>query len=222
MTLKSLSFGVIFLSALVTHASPQQSVIKIDEAPISTTQTSLQNRAAKTFLLSAEPIGFAVTPLPTYGANIGLYLSSNAILQVEYASGSIGLGFYDLGAKSLGINVKFFTGNSFYLKTGFDYRRISISGVKCLFCSDPYFKLDGGSADSIALAVGLGNQWQWNTFTMGCDWLGVTAPVITQYSNDFHQSRISAQDQARIDGAFDRVAKAVSLQLLRIYLGASF
>ncbi len=132
MTLKSLFLSLLFLTSVATQAATEKSVTQIDDTLVNYRKTSAENREEKKFLVSVQPAGYAVAPVPSVGANVGLYLSPRSILQAEYASGSLGLGFYDLGTKMLGLNMKYFTGNSFYLKGGLDYRRISIFGVKCL------------------------------------------------------------------------------------------
>ncbi len=220
----TLMLSCLTQSALAQNDKGQPQTV--ERYSVGASDTSDANRVGKRFYLSAQPIGFAVAPVPAIGLNAGYYLNPDLILQVEYSSGKLPRLFYDLEARTLAFNAKYFFGGSFYMKGGAAYRQLAIKNVTCLFCSQPNRVLleDAGAADSIAAELAIGNQWQWDNFTLGCDWIGLMVPVATiGVRNSFStKSTISKSDREELDKSWESLAKVQSFELLRLYLGASF
>jgi len=110
---------------------------------------------------SGKRWAFAVLPVPAIGLNAGYYLNPDLMLQVEYSSGKLPYVFFDIEARTLAFNAKYFFGNSFYVKGGAAFRQLAIKNVTCLVCWNSKGVLieDAGVADSISAEFAIGN-WQ--------------------------------------------------------------
>ncbi len=185
--------------------------------------SSEYNRMDKSIMLTGQVAGAAVAPVPSFGANFGVFLDRSTILQVEGTMGSTNLSFADVDAYTGGANLKFFTGNSFYFKGGATYRHVSVYNFACSTCEANY-KSDLGSVDSVAIEAAIGNQWQWSHFTVGCDWVGLMLPISTaQVENNYKDDpKLSAEAKEDIDRGWKLIGAANSISLLRLYIGASF
>lgn len=175
-------------------------------------------RMTNTYLLTAQLIGFAVAPIPASGLNAGLYIDRNSIVQLEYSKGTLPYVFFDLHATTFGANYKHFYGNSFYTKVGIDYRNISVSTNDFFLTKE---QENVGTAETVVGNLAIGNQWQWNNFTMGCDWIGIN-PQIAVLRAHYDTTGMNEEDRNDIDYSWNKLAKVTSWQLLRFYLGASF
>jgi hypothetical protein len=182
--------------------------------------SSEHRRLKKDYSLTAQVTGFAVSPVPAAGVNFGFFLNRNSVLQAEFSKGTLPIYFFNMNATTLGANYKHFFGNSFYGKIGMDYRSISASDI-----NTGYTKKSGtiGEAESLVANVAIGNQWQWENFTLGCDWIGINPPLAvlnTTYNTD--NTDLSDSDRDQLNRSWEGVAKVTSYQFLRFYLGASF
>ncbi len=107
-------------------------------------------------------------------------------------------------------NWKYFTGNSFYIRPG-------------IFYVDYQYKTEGyifGNSDisrkDLGVSFGIGNQWQWENFTIGCEWIGLQAGMLNLSRSGRDNTLFSD-----IDGrGTDRDWKSASL--LKLNIGASF
>jgi hypothetical protein len=213
-----------FSAASAKASASDYENVMIVKRPSVIEESSEHNRMGKSFYLSVQPVGFAVSIIPSEGIDAGYYLNRNSLLQLEYSKGKgLDYVFFDVEATTVGLNLKYFTGNSFYLKGGAEYRQVSITNFHCLFC-DSNTKSDLGSADSIGVELAIGNQWQWSNFTLGCDWLGATIPVATTKISNSYKSDpdFSSSSKSDLDNAWNQLARTTSYELLRFYLGASF
>ena len=187
--------------------------------------SSEYNRRNQKYAIWAQLTGVGPSLTGTSGLMFGYYYSSNDILFVEATHGTLtssltsldvnGEG-YNLDSKSIGAHWKHFTGNSFYLNTGVDFRSMEYKYVSTFSSTDS--KFDG---KSFVLSFSIGNQWQWDNFTLGCDWVGIVVPVSSSISGDSITtgSSIAAADFKKDQ---DTLVKKSHAQLLRFYLGASF
>ena len=182
--------------------------------------SSAYNRMDKDVTISYQLTGIAV--VPSNGLNVGYFLNRNTILQLEYAEGKMGFTDFDIKARTIGANAKYFFGNSFYGKGGVAYRSVGVYNLECVSCKAGS-RIDLGSADSVGAEVAIGNQWQWEYFTLGCDWLGAMVPFsTTKVANNAKAAGVSDDTNKEIDDIWNRIGKTTSIQLLRFYLGASF
>lgn len=217
-------FVSCFLKTLdaIAKVSESRSKAEIYERYEKPDTSSLAQRQGKVGYLSVQPLGFAVFPVPSIGLNGGFYLDSNRLVQIEASRGKLPFDFFAIDAESLGVNLKYFVGNSFYLKGGGAYRTIAINNVECAACS-PGFNRNWGSAKTIAGEFAIGNQWQWENFTLGCDWIGVMVPLTTAGVDPLPSSTsLGRREREELDRSWQQLAKSTSTSFLRFYLGASF
>lgn len=120
--------------------------------------------------------------------------SSAAIEDVEYRGQAIEL-FY-----------KKFSGNSFYTRFTLFYRDMNIDKDEDSDDDTDYVFRDIGGGFSI------GNQWQWENFTIGCDWIGVNTRLVTLYYEDTKSSEV----------LFSTNGYFFTFNVVNLYIGYSF
>lgn len=64
--------------------------------------------------------------------------------------------------------------------------------------------------EEINAGIRIGNEWQWENFTMGCDWIGINKTIIKLHSTG-NAGIINAP-----------IKQSTSFALLSFYLGYSF
>lgn len=117
---------------------------------------------------------------------------------------------------SIAVGFKKFAGNSFYWAFALERREYQFEQADEVENYSFDFK---GSAFSVGLVFG--NQWQWQNFTLGCDWWGMTLPI---YHN-IEQENITGGTTASITSLHNREERALinaGTIGFRFYLGASF
>ena len=131
---------------------------------------SAMNRDGKRFTVNAHLLGSSFRTA-SRGISLGYYLAPNKVLQLRYEALD---GEYDLdGSRDeyegeyISFEFKKFTGNSFYLSLGFYYKDQTFED----FDNDDFdVPTDYKTLGAI---IRIGNQWQWDDFTLGCDWIGL-------------------------------------------------
>ena len=210
-----------FLTAMATvnaQAARSENVTLVKRTSI-LEDSSEHRRMNKDYTLTAQLTGFAVSPVPAAGVNFGLFLDRNSMLQAEFSKGTLPIYFFNMNATTLGANYKRFFGNSFYGKIGMDYRSISASDIHT-----GYTTQSGtiGEAESVVANLAIGNQWQWENFTMVCDWIGVNPPIAVLKTTYNPGTNLNDSDRADLEKSWNNIAKVTRYQFLRFYLGASF
>lgn len=194
---------------------------------------SMQNRQGKQWQFDVNLMGVGPSLTGTGGLIGAYFLSPDQLILVELTSGSLGAGTnvdddkvgsdYDITSKSIGVHYKQFTGNSFYFRAGGDFRsmnyKYSFTSANPADSSNMEF-----SGTSFALNFQIGNQWQWDNFTLGCDWVGVSIPVTSKVTEDRFVSNgiYSSIDRKQYNDDSKALVESSHLNLLRFYLGASF
>ncbi len=219
------------------ETTEQQIIQQISVAPL----TSSDVRKDLKYTVTLQPVGFGPIPEFSQGINIGYFLNPNSILQLEYTSshtpfqtpaysGANGYGsstssqrwYSSLRGYSLGIHLKQFFGNSFYVNGGVDYRNLSRNNdYEDLTNTSQSFSV-GFSGTSVAAAISLGNQWQFSHFTIGCDWIGVSVPFSHTVQNESTVGPVSDDGFSARQTDESRYLSMPSIQVLRLYAGASF
>ncbi len=133
------------------------------------------NRGNRTAYAALEAIG--LTALPVSGVRAAYCFTHDLIGEAGSATGSVSMGDWKYDKKILSVKAKYFFANSFYVDAGL--------GMEIWNTSYRVVN-DGSGADSQKLTADLsnvgvefhiGNQWQWDGFTLGCDWIGGFAAV---------------------------------------------
>ena len=126
--------------------------------------TSMENRRNRSVQFSLGPgIEFAI---PIFSYTVGVCLKQKAVATLRYSERHDYTG--DDGRKglmALKLGYKKFVGNSFYYQPSVYYRRTSHQTTVT------YKYRDAG------LGLRIGNEWQWENFMLGIDWLGVNHSV---------------------------------------------
>lgn len=174
-------------------------------------------RQGKKFSAVVES-GFAVGGGGTSGGALGYYVKSNLLTEASHVSGSLKIAFISVKSSLAELRVKRFWGNSFYTNAGLGYRTIalnasleSISGNTDLDTSMTVRSFGG--------SFGIGNRWQWETFTLGCDWIGFFAPF--SHTGDTNVKTNTEAERKELEKTAEQLGVRGSSQLLRFYLGVS-
>jgi hypothetical protein len=115
---------------------------------------------------------------------------------------------------------QFFT-DSFYVEGGFDYAKASgeFTISKAVLGTAEDATVDVGHYTKLSALIQIGNQWQWDSFTLGTSWIGALIPLARseEYTDTtfFGTTPNSAKK-------FEDGAKETQATVLRFYLGWSF
>ena len=69
--------------------------------------------------------------------------------------------------------MKLFSGNSFYVRPEVYYRDLQETVRPELFSSETRKR----NVQDIGISINIGNEWQWENFTIACDWIGAAYQV---------------------------------------------
>jgi hypothetical protein len=192
--------------------------------------SSAHHRIDKTFQITAILLGVGPSLSSSLGLQGSYFLNRNSLVTLEVTSGTLTSNAnisvagsqsgssMDLKTKSIGAHFKHFTGNSFYYRLGADLRTADYSYTYNGTNSD-FYKFKGSS---IALNLQIGNQWQWDNFTLGCDWIGLSVPLTSRISDESLSATAPSYYSSWRTSDEELFVKNTHLNLLRFYLGASF
>lgn len=216
------------LSPVVTYAqsSSETDVVIVKETPNAIYEGSSEhNRIGKKFHLSLMPIGVGPAFAFWTGFNAGYSIDrNNSILlsvnnlnkQSETCTGDISC---SISGNSLSASYKRFVSNSFYFIGGASYRQVKYAKAENFgSISDYAYDFDG---NGIALDFSIGNQWHWQNFTMGCDWIGGSIPVANRIETENISGNLS-YGQSSLDDRKKMYFESFSLRALNFYIGANF
>lgn len=127
----------------------------------------------------------------------------------------------EIQAHLLTAGYKQFFSNSFYAEAGGFLRRVSQVAVNEISYSSREGVADF-TMDSVGFTLAVGNQWQWPTFTLGCDWIGMMVPLDHGSVRTDQAENADPQLVAEERDDFQALAKESRLILLRFYLGYTF
>lgn len=227
--MKALALSFL-LTILTIQASAQETAMSasLDNG------TSSAKRVGKNTMLTAQIGGMGTTydgnTPATYlmGGSAGFFLNSDLILSVDLQSFVGGNGYvFDsnrVTEKSLGVSLKKFAGNSFYVSGGLDARRVQYEQTKetwLIFSTDQKSTMSF-EGNLLSANLALGNQWQFTGFTLGCDWIGVSLPLSSQITKSTVAGDVSASAQTDYDNAQEALLHKINYRVARLYLGASF
>lgn len=189
-------------------------------------------REGKSFQLNVQLFGIGPAATSSAGFQFGFFIDRNRLFQLETMSGSssfsgstsvnsVEVSSYSgtKNARSFGAHYKRFVSNSFYWRAGAEY--IS-QHIKRDYKGTGYTGSYDIEITRLAGTFVIGNQWQWDNFTLGCDWFGVTAPISSQITSETISG--SRYDGIEGDIEIDRKGFIIlnNLNLLRFYLGFSW
>lgn len=160
----------------------------------------------------------------------GLFINPKSLILLEAGTGknSFGSGSlnskYELKTVNFGAHYKRFVGNTFYIKGGAEYTNVKADysyESKFLTSTSKVRRELEGNLTTASFAIG--NQWQWENFTLGCDWFGISAPIASSTTKKNVETTFSDNyDNEAIDADEKTLFKDVSFQAVKFYIGASF
>lgn len=182
--------------------------------------TSEDNRHHKVAALFIEPIGFTFTPVK--GIRGEFFLGADNMLDASYVvSGKVG--FFDWGYEKTVIDVKFkhFLTNTFYVDGGLGIEQYKVTYDVKQTGSLTTYKTLSGTASNFGGEVHVGNQWQWEGFSLGCDWAGYFFALSKSFSAGSADG-VDATDKASQESMLKGIVNAGSAHLVRLYAGWAF
>lgn len=206
-------------------AQTNTSNIQVQKAQ-KTTQDSEDNRKDKQLMVTAELFGVS-SATTSQSLEAAYYINSDLLANIRFTNLQKGLNntgddsdsywegspgekeadelWDEAGAGYiLSAGAKKFFGNSFYVKPEAYYRKQKLVTET----KHTYSRLTSsraGDYTDVGLSLKIGNQWQWENFTIGCDWIGMSQTV----------SMI--QENGNLEGS-----DIPTLTALNFYMGASF
>ena len=189
--------------------------------------TSAQNRVSKKFSLYLESAGGTYTGGGLAGA---YFLNSNSMIVVDANGYSNSLtdelvnaisGIRDeVSGSSIGVHYKHFFGNSFFVRVGAEQREVTMKrtyepGLFVWFPDNGHSSFKGTSTNAV---LGIGNDWQWDNFTLGFDWIRFYSPIAHDVtSEDYSSSEELPSLRSRERDLLDR-----QTAMTGFHFGASF
>ena len=187
---------------------------------------SESHRQNKKYSLTAQPAGLGPVGIYSNAITFGYFLNPKSIVEVEYLEGKNFVFLGDLfdrlryKVQSFGVYYKLFFSNTFYGRFGANSRIVD-------YHSDSDNWLSGNSTETYDFrghafnaTFSLGNQWQWENFTLGCEWVGLELPISKDISSQKYSGNYATQ--SALDEKTDRFLKQSSINLVHLYLGLSF
>jgi hypothetical protein len=170
---------------------------------------SFENRESKKFQLAIGMLGHEYIGTNAITLSAGYFLDPQSILLVRYSNLN-GRGLDDddsatLRAVTLGY--RRFVANSFNLTPSVYYKRTTQKDNFTWFTTTSKTEV----YEDIGIGFRIGNEWQWENFTLGCDWFGInrTMKVLNEKNVDDNWE------------LFDTNSK-YSFTIASFYLGYSF
>lgn len=221
--------GLVLCSTMAMGADENNS--QQDESRENSTQeskddSSAGNRQGKVVDFGLQALGSTVAPFGSIGFMGGAYLNSDMVVEAEYtkASNTSLVSGTTVDIITYGVRMKNYWGNSFYTNLGLGMRKISINGSVdfevngTVVLADEKISVD---VSSTVLDFAIGNKWQFENFNIGCDWVGFLVPISNSNSDNLptlegSKERDDLEDSKKVLGELP------SLQLLRLFIGASF
>lgn len=214
------------------ETSEEVVVIKKKSAVELLEDSSEANRYNKKGTVSLGLMGLGPNFAPSEGIQAGYFLDRNnlILLDIKSGKGAISRSSTESGWKTMkpeirsnqiGVHYKHFVGNSFYVKSGLDYNRVDYTYDFSESLYRKYLK-SSFTGESLIASFVIGNQWQWQSFTLGCDWVGLAAPGYTKIISENAPNSTDSYDLDSFEEDKGYYINKTSIVLLRLYLGASF
>lgn len=181
------------------------------------------------FSVEVQAIGISAGINRGLMAGYSLRPNSQILLKYELGNELDGLfGNYKAQSEFVAVTEREFFGNSFYLEGGlaghkknvqrsnpWDQAPLNVNGPYVVKTESEYERRDFG------MVFGLGNQWQWSHFTLGCEWVGIYIPFSSSKTQGYKVETLSDGSSKRWDIARNDVNSS-DLRLLNLHFGFSF
>lgn len=227
--MKPLNLAISFLTLLlgVSAVAAETGNVSIIERKV-LRDSSEHNRMKVSNSLMVQLGGTGPTPGPVTGLLAAHFIDSDRLIQIEGLRSKSEWGYggsygtrMDIQGTSFGLFFKQFSGNSFYFKTGIDYSTLDYSDIYHSSIDASYDEGYSFKGNKLSGSISIGNQWQWESFTLGCDWIGWSQPI-THSSSDEKIVGTYTYTEGHLRSAKERHLRDGYILALHVYLGASF
>lgn len=154
---------------------------------------------------------------------VGWHLDENRLLEARFAQfeGDDISSFNELAVTMLLIQGKFFMGNSLFMGIATGWSQLSVkdeetfaSGTEALL-----FNYEG-EVDQFLLALSMGNQWQFGSWTLGIDWLNLYMPFTASKVDSTGDFSMAGGELRRLNNEQNLKAEAWEVDYgVSLYLG---
>lgn len=190
----------------------------------------VHDRLGKKIQFTVEPIGidYFAEGL-TRGLTIGFFLSPEKLIYLQ-GKKSMQLTQYSNTThyekiNSIDLGLRSYIKNSLYLSTGLSKKTIFYS-MKSSGLSSPKFNgLAEFVTEAAIINIGLGNQWQWQNFSFGIEWLNLAIPFADKLKTEKieeYQSEFSRENVQYFKKSKNNLTKSTNWSALNISLGLAF
>lgn len=151
----------------------------------SETNESQANRGVERYTLLVQPIGFGhgiqnalrLEYSQPGDKRIGLLLQHGTELSDLFDT-------FQAYSTTVALYMKRYVGNSFYFELGLAAHERNVRTKEYTYDFRPngsfgavYYDEESYTQKDAGLQFGIGNQWQWEHFTLGCEWVGAYVPL---------------------------------------------
>lgn len=181
--------------------------------------TSHQDSEHRNGSLILEPVGYA--PLLGQGVAGGPFFSSKDLIELSFQRGHLEFDEVTANSRFWQVHWRHWFSPSFNATGGIAQLTLQAEGnlASLIGSQDTPVNI---SAQSRGFTAALGNRWNFGSFTLGCDWLGIYIPA---QINDFNltvNSSANPDDADFVDKEMRRLAESPVLTYLRLAIGVVF
>lgn len=158
------------------------------------------------------------------GAGVGVFLPGDNRVDLSYSEISLSLLGTTAELHNYKLEFQSFVGNSFYYSLGVTHSDFRLTQDEIYFnaSSITYGRnVMTSSAKSNLVHVTIGNEWQWDHFFIGAEWIGGAKVVSWSYTNSYADGTDEAMRKSWEQDT-EEIAKANEYTLLNLFLGFSF
>lgn len=184
------------------------------------------NRARKSYGIHINLFGSEGGDGNSFGAIMSKFLHRNRLIELNVASSQE----EDFGSANLESNLAHgyyalrqtvFMGNSFYWTAGAAYREFRGHLSRQTPGATHFYEIE---QRDIGADGAIGNRWQWQSFSMGFDWVGIYIPIIKLLQHRRQGKTPPSINGGAADKAIENqdYRRNIGYQALRFHLGSTF
>ena len=92
-----------------------------------------------------------------------------------------------------------------------------------LFSDEPSRELYRGETESSGVFFGIGNEWQWDNFFIGCEWIGFGYNASHSWEVNYEDEAYQAANSSQVEEDLETIAmKVFHVYALQFQIGFSF
>jgi hypothetical protein len=194
-------------------------VLMMSQSNVALAEGDQKNREGKKAYAAYEMIG--LTMMPVGGLRLGYFVNPNLVAEVSYLTGGAKIGSFESKKQLMEAKAKYFFGNSFYADGGLAHESWDVKYAVLNSGTSLETSNLSGKVGNTGVDFHVGNQWQWDGFTLGCDWVGyfLNLSTATSYGS---AAGLDAADQKSEEDKIKKSLGGSGLHLTRFYIGWAF